>query len=107
MGQRVAAGIADILGADRVRYVHSAVPADAGEMRADSSVLLAGRRLDVSREGLPTNTITAIPVHSDGGRVGYFEVVTATRVCRPTLRQIQAALLLARQMGRESESKDL
>ena len=57
-----------------------------------------GTLVDPSRDGLPTDRVTVIPVLQGEQVLGSFQVVSATRRLRPTGRQLRAAVLLADQL---------
>jgi GAF domain-containing protein len=66
---------------------------------ADGTVQARGRGLPTQRIGLPTDSYTVVPVRWAGQVVGYFRVVTSTRVVRPTAEQLRVAVLLADRMA--------
>lgn len=96
----VAERIAEVLHLDRCWFVAGHL-GGGGEpvLTTDGSVVRAGRVVDVTRQGLPVDTETALVVRNGGRVVGTFQLVAATRVVRPTADQLRVAVLLAEQVG--------
>lgn len=65
----------------------------------DATLTYAGRRVDVDRFGLPTDTEIALAVESRGAVHGRLLLTAATRVVRPSREQLRVAVLLADQVG--------
>lgn len=57
--------IADLLGIDDCRYEDGPAPTSS-VLAEDGSMMRAGRRIDVARRGLPTDTRIALPATSGG-----------------------------------------
>jgi GAF domain-containing protein len=55
--------------------------------------------VDVTRDGLPVDDETVLPVRHNGRVVGQFLLTAATRVVRPSPDQLRVAVLLADQVG--------
>lgn len=94
MAERVAARIAEVLGADRCRY-SAEVPADRPVLGSDGVVRSSGQALDVSRDGLPTDDEIVLPA----GAEGCFLITAATHVRKPGLDERRVAVALAEQAG--------
>lgn len=71
----------------------------------DGTVRANGRDLDVSRSGLPTDTVTALPVTCAGAVVGHFQITSGSQVARPSRDQLNVAVLLA-QLVRETSTDE-
>lgn len=94
----VRAELARVLTLDDCRYVEGTV-ASGVVVQHDGTVQRAGRAYDVTRHGLPTDDVTALPVQVAGHRVGTYLLTAATRVRRPSREQLRVAVLLADQAG--------
>lgn len=96
----VAATIADVLGADRCRYVAGPVhDRRVAVLDHDGVLTQGGHSRDVDRTGLPVDEYVAVEVRRAARVVGHFEVSCATRVARPTREQCRVAVLLADQVA--------
>jgi len=69
-------------------------PLPATVLHGDGSITRAGRVIDVTRLGLPTDDIIAIPIPCST-RSAYFAVIAASHIARPPAEQRQVAALLA------------
>src|SRR6478609_5513278 len=58
-----------------------------------------GRAVDVSRQGLPTDSMIALMVRSGGVTYGQLLLTAATHVVRPSRQQLRVAVTLANQVG--------
>jgi GAF domain-containing protein len=58
-----------------------------------------GHTVDVSRHGLPTDSMIALPVRSGGVTYGQLLLTAATHVVRPSRQQLRVAVTLANQVG--------
>ncbi len=58
-----------------------------------------GRAVDVSRQGLPTDSMIALMVRSGGVTYGQLLLTASTRVVRPSRQQLRVAVTLANQVG--------
>jgi K+-sensing histidine kinase KdpD len=63
----------------------------------DGAVTRNGHKVDVERDGLPTDEKTAVVVRRGGAVVGQFLLTTASRLARPSVEQRRVAVLLADQ----------
>ncbi|UFN43095.1 DUF4118 domain-containing protein [Nocardioides okcheonensis] len=96
----VAAAIADVLGADRCRYVPGAVhDRRLAVLDHDGVLTQNGHQRDVGRTGLPVDELVAVEVRRAARVVGHFEVACATRIAHPTREQCRVAVLLADQVA--------
>lgn len=65
----------------------------------DGSITREGRDLDVNRDGLPVDSVVALPVRSGGALRGVFVLTAASHVARPNERQRRVSVLLADQIS--------
>lgn len=65
----------------------------------DGSITKAGQHVDVNRDGLPVDSVVALPVRSGGELRGRFVLTAASHVARPNERQRRVAVLLADQIA--------
>lgn len=84
-----------VLQVDGCRYVDGPPAGGWPALESDGAVRANGRDVDVARFGLPTDSVTAIPVLHGGTAVGHFQVTSGARVARPSRDQLNVALLLA------------
>lgn len=100
LAERVATQIREVLGVSRCRFVRGS-GYDRGMAVLDhhGDVTRHGRRLDVERDGLPTDDETVLLLHRADGVVGYFVLTSASDVARPTREQRRVAVLLADQVA--------
>ena len=84
-----------VLQVERCRYADGPPAGGWPIVDSDGTVRVGGRDLDVPRSGLPTDTVTAIPVTRAGTVVGHFQVTSGARVARPSRDQLNVAVLLA------------
>ena len=80
---------------DPATYAESGLPT----ISTDGTLTRNGRALNVDRNGLPTDSVIALPVQSGGVGHGRFLLTASTRVARPTLEQLRVAVALANQVG--------
>lgn len=100
----VAEQIRLVLGVDRCAF---AVPGftpptgrpEAVRLAPDGHVTRAGRSVDVSREGFPTDREIELTVQTAGEVQGTYLITSATRIVRPTADQLRVAVALADQVG--------
>lgn len=98
--EAVGAQLVAILGIDRCRFVtYAAQDPHSPRLAPNGRVLRAGRTVDVTRDGLPVDTETALPVQAAGTVVGQFLLTASSRVARPRPEQLRVAALLADQVG--------
>jgi K+-sensing histidine kinase KdpD len=90
--------IVEILQIDGCRFdvgTRSGLPT----LEPSGTVTRHGRTVDVSRQGLPTDSLIALMVRSGGVTHGQLLLTAATRVVRPTREQLRVAVTLADQVG--------
>ncbi|HLN77483.1 MAG TPA: DUF4118 domain-containing protein [Nocardioidaceae bacterium] len=97
---KVADQITEVLDITRCRFV----PGGAYDplmalMDHDGTVTRAGHRLNVERDGLPTDDETVLLVRRENDVVGHFVLTSATDIARPSLEQRRVAVLLADQIA--------
>ncbi|WP_020574102.1 DUF4118 domain-containing protein [Actinopolymorpha alba] len=99
----VAGQIVELLGIDDCRFVpgpSTGLPV----LQHDGTVTRNSHRVNVERDGLPTDTETAIVVQRGGATYGHFLLTAATGIVRPSLEQRRVAVTLANQVGPALES---
>ena len=72
----------------------------------DGNVTRRGHRVNVEHDGLPTDDRIALVVRHGGVVHGQYLLTAATRVVRPSVIQLQVAVLLADQVGAALVDKD-
>jgi K+-sensing histidine kinase KdpD len=90
--------VVEILGIDDCRFdagTRSGLPA----LDPSGTVTRHGRTVDVSRQGLPTDSKIALMVRSGGVTYGQLLLTASTRVVRPSREQLRVAVTLANQVG--------
>jgi len=90
--------VVEILQIDSCRFdagTRSGLPA----LDPSGTVTRHGRTVDVSRQGLPTDSMIALLVRSGGVTYGHLLLTAATRVVRPSQQQLRVAVTLANQVG--------
>ena len=90
--------IVEVLQIDGCRFdigTRSGLPA----LDPSGTVTRHGHTVDVSRHGLPTDSMIALPVRSGGVTYGQLLLTAATRVVRPSRQQLRVAVTLANQVG--------
>lgn len=96
----VAQQIVLILDIDECRFVKGTGPAPQdASLDHDGQVTRHGHRVNVERNGLPTDERIGLVVGQGGVTTGQFVLTASTRVARPTVEQLQVAVLLADQVG--------
>lgn len=91
--------VADVLGADEVRYVEGPVhDARIAVLDHDGVLTRGGRGVDVDRVGLPTDEYVAVPVCRGPRVIGHFLVTATSHRAYPTGEQRRVAVLLADQV---------
>ncbi|MDQ5841386.1 MAG: DUF4118 domain-containing protein [Chloroflexota bacterium] len=96
----VAHQITQILDIDECRFVKGAGPGpQATSVDHDGHVTRREHRVDVERDGLPTDELIGLVVRQGGVVHGQFVLTAATRVVRPSVEQLRVAVLLADQVG--------
>lgn len=97
--ERIAGQIAQVLAVARCRFVEGPVrDSRLATLHHDGRVTRGGGRVNVDRDGLPTDEETALLVRRDGNIVGHFVLTSAADVARPSLEQRRVAVLLADQV---------
>lgn len=95
---KVSDQIAEVLDIARCRFVPGGVfDSRMAVLDHDGDVTRAGRRLNVDRDGLPTDDETVLLVRRNEDVLGHFVLTSADRIARPSLEQRQVAVLLADQ----------
>jgi K+-sensing histidine kinase KdpD len=98
--EHVSSEIQELLAVDECRFDPQAVQDTRYAVLArDGSVTRGGQPVNVERDGLPTDELTALVVQHGGAVYGQFLITSASRVARPTLEQRRVAVLLADQVG--------
>lgn len=90
--------IVEILQIDGCRFdagTRSGLPA----LDPSGTVTRHGHTVDVSRQGLPTDSKIVLMVRSGGVTYGQLLLTAATRVVRPSREQLRVAVTLANQVG--------
>ncbi len=96
----VAHQITQILDIDECRFVKGAGPGpQATSVDHDGHVTRREYRVDVERDGLPTDELIGLVVRQGGVVHGKLVLTAATRVVRPSVEQLRVAVLLADQVG--------
>ena len=96
----VAQQIVQVLGIDECRFVPGAGPGPQdASLDHDGFVTRRGSRVDLARDGLPTDELIGLVVRRGGVVHGQFLLTASTRVARPSVEQLQVAVLLADQVG--------
>ena len=65
----------------------------------DGDVMVGEHKIDVDRQGLPTDSEMRLAVRNAGVTHGEFRLTASTHVARPTIEQRRVACLLADQVG--------
>ncbi len=92
--------ICEVLDLDGCRFeLGTALDPTLPILNHDGSVTREGRDVDVKRDGLPVDTVIALPVRSGGELRGQFILTAASHVARPNERQRRVAVLLADQIA--------
>jgi len=96
----VASQIIQILDIDDCQFVpgNGPGPQDAS-LDHDGCVTRRGHRVNVERDGLPTDERIGLIVRQGGAIHGQFVLTAATRVVCPSVEQLRVAVLLADQVG--------
>lgn len=96
----VAQQIVQVLGIDACEFVPGAGPGEQdASLDHDGCVTHQGHRVNVERNGLPTDEKIGLTVRQGGATHGQFVLTAATRVARPSVEQLRVAVLLADQVG--------
>ena len=96
----VAQQILQVLDIDECQFVPGAGPGPQdASLDHDGYVTGRGHRINVERDGLPTDERIGLVVRQGGLVHGQFVLTAATRVVRPSVEQLRVAVLLADQVG--------
>jgi K+-sensing histidine kinase KdpD len=96
----VAQQIVQVLDIDECRFVLGGGPGPQDtSLDHDGHVTRRGHRVNVERDGLPTDDRIGLVVRQGGVVHGQFVLTAATRVVRPSVEQLRVAVLLADQVG--------
>jgi K+-sensing histidine kinase KdpD len=96
----VARQIVQVLDIDDCRFVLGRGPGPQDtSLDHDGHVTRRGYRVNVERDGLPTDDRIGLVVRQGGVVHGQFLLTAATRVVRPSVEQLKVAVLLADQVG--------
>lgn len=96
----VAHQIVQFLDIDDCQFVPGAGPGpEDASLDHDGYVTRRGHRVNVERDGLPTDERIGLIVRQGGVVHGQFVLTAATRVVRPSVEQLGVAVLLADQIG--------
>jgi K+-sensing histidine kinase KdpD len=96
----VAQQIVLVLDLDECRFVQGAGPGPQDtSLDHDGQVTRRGYRVNVERDGLPTDERIGLVVRQGAIVHGQFVLTAATRVVRPSVEQLKVAVLLADQVG--------
>jgi K+-sensing histidine kinase KdpD len=96
----VAHQIVKILDIDECRFVLGAGPGpEDASLDNVGYANRRGSRVNVERDGLPTDEQIGLVVRQGGVVHGQFVITAATRVARPSVEQLRVAVLLADQVG--------
>jgi K+-sensing histidine kinase KdpD len=96
----VAKEIVQILDIDDCTFVPGTGPRpEDARLDHDGNVTRRGHRVDVERDGLPTDERIGLIVRQGSVVHGHFELTAATRVVWPSVEQLGVAVLLADQIG--------
>jgi hypothetical protein len=96
----VAHQIVQVLDIDECKFVLGAGPGpQVTSLDHDGYVTRRGNRVNVEREGLPTDERIGLVVRQGGIVHGQFLLTAATRVVHPSVEQLRVAVLLADQVG--------
>jgi K+-sensing histidine kinase KdpD len=96
----VAHQIVTVLGIDDCRFIRGPGPGPQdASLDHDGYLTRRGSRVNVERNGLPTDELISLVVRQGGVVHGQFVLTAATRVARPSAVQLKVAVLLADQVG--------
>jgi K+-sensing histidine kinase KdpD len=96
----VARQIVQVLDIDECRFVLGGGPGPQdASLDHDGHVTRREYRVNVERDGLPTDERIGLVVRQGGVVHGQFVLTAATRVVRPSVEQLRVAVLLADQVG--------
>ena len=96
----VAQQIAKVLDIDECQFVPGVGPGPQdASLDHDGNVTSRGHRINVERDGLPTDERIGLVVRQGDHVHGQFLLTAATRVVRPSVEQLRVAVLLADQVG--------
>jgi K+-sensing histidine kinase KdpD len=88
----------DVLDLDTARF-QAATIEQLPTLEPDGDVITGAHKIDVDRQGLPTDTELRLLVRNAGVTHGEFLLTASTHVARPSIEQRRVACLLADQVG--------
>jgi K+-sensing histidine kinase KdpD len=88
----------DVLDLDAARF-QEATSEQLPTLEPDGDVMVGAHKIDVDRQGLPTDSELRLLVRNAGVTHGEFLLTASTHVARPTIEQRKVACLLADQVG--------
>jgi hypothetical protein len=88
----------DVLDLDTARF-QEATSEQLPTLEPDGDVMVGAHKIDVDRQGLPTDSELRLLVRNAGVTHGEFLLTASTHVARPTVEQRKVACLLADQVG--------
>lgn len=98
--QQVAHQLIEVLGIETCRFVSGRGPGpNAAVLEQDGQVARLGRRINIERDGFPTDQEVALVVEHAGVVHGHFLLTCASRIVRPSSEQLDVAVLLGNQVG--------
>jgi K+-sensing histidine kinase KdpD len=90
--------LVDVLDLDSARF-QEATSQPLPTLELDGEVALGAHKIDIDRQGLPTDSELRLVVRNAGVTHGEFRLTASTHVARPTIEQRRVACLLADQVG--------
>jgi K+-sensing histidine kinase KdpD len=88
----------DVFDLDTARF-QEATSEQLPTLKPDGDVMVGAHKIDVDRQGLPTDSELRLLVRNAGVTHGEFLLTASTHVARPTIEQRKVACLLADQVG--------
>jgi K+-sensing histidine kinase KdpD len=90
--------LVDVLDLDTARF-QEATNEQLPTFEPDGDVTVGAHKINVDRQGLPTDSELRLAVRNAGVTHGEFRLTASTHVARPTVEQRRVACLLADQVG--------
>jgi hypothetical protein len=88
----------DVLDLDTARF-QEATSEQLPTLEPDGDVMVGAHKIDVDRQGLPTDSELRLLARNAGVTHGEFLLTASTHVALPTIEQRKVACLLADQVG--------